>query len=383
MLFGIVGIKDIFKLIGIIIVAACAVFVCTLFQNYNIDLLSVEEQVEGEQLKILYDAVVMTGKVVVSVSGGCLLLTAVVMLGFYIKHYIDTHRKELGILKALGYSNLGIASGFWVFGLSVLGGAFLGFLGAYCFMPEFYRVQNEDKMLPEFGAGFHIELFLLFVIVPAVVFAMLSVLYGLLKIKAPVMELLRGNGNVKIKEVRLKGDVHFLKDMKNAVIRGRKSLVFFIGFAAFCYSAMVQMFFGMDTLGNEVTSVMILMIGIVLAFTTLFIAVASVVKSNGKNVAVMRAFGYSSGECRRAVMDGYRPAALVGFVIGTLYQYILLKIMVTVVFKDVENVPEYSFDLKAMVITLVTFVIVYEVVMRLYGRKIGRLSLKEVMLDSE
>ena len=379
----VVGIKDIFKLIGIIIVAACAVFVCTLFQNYNIDLQSIEGQIDGEQLKILYDAVVMTGKVVIAVSGGCLLITAAVMLGFYIKHYIDTHRKELGILKALGYSNIKIASGFWVFGLSVLMGALLGFIGAYCFMPEFYSVQNDDKMLPKFEAEFHVELLLLFVILPTVVFALLSVLYSLIKIKTPVMELLKGKSVIKIKEVKFKGEASFLKDMKNAVIRGRKSLVFFIGFAAFCYSDMVQMFFGMDTLGNEVTSVMILMIGITLAFTTLFIAVTSVVKANGKNVAVMRAFGYSSGECRRAVMDGYRPAAFVGFVIGTFYQYILLKIMVTVVFKDVENVPEYGFDLKAMIITLITFVIIYEIVMYLYGSKIGKLTLKEVMLDSE
>ena len=379
----VVGIKDIFKLIGIIIVAACAVFVCTLFLNYNIDLQSVEGQIDGEQLKILYDAVVMTGKVVISVSGGCLLITAAVMLGFYIKHYIDTHRKELGILKALGYSNIRIASGFWVFGLSVLMGALLGFGGAYCLMPRFYSVQNEDKLFPEFEAEFHIELLLFFVILPTVFFAVLSVLYSLIKMKTPVLELLKGKSNIKIKEVKSKGELSFIKDMRNAVIKGRKSLVFFIGFAAFCYSSMIQMYFGMDTLGNEMTSVMILMIGIVLAFTTLFIAITSVVKANGKNVAIMRAFGYSQGECRYAVINGYRPAALVGFAIGTAYQYLLLKIMVTVVFKDVENVPEYGFDFKALIITLISFAIVYELVMYFYGRKIGRLSLKEVMLDSE
>lgn len=379
----VVGIKDIFKLIGIIIVAACAVFVCTLFQNYNIDLQNVEGQIEGEQLKILYDAVVMTGKVVISVSGGCLLITAAVMLGFYIKHYIDTHRRELGILKALGYSNIRIASGFWVFGLSVLTGALLGFGGASCLMPEFYSVQNEDKLLPEFEAEFHIELLLFFVILPTVFFAVLSVLYSLIKMKTPVLELLKGKSNIKIKEVKSKGELSFIKDMRNAVIKGRKSLVFFIGFAAFCYSSMIQMYFGMDTLGNEMTSVMILMIGIVLAFTTLFIAVTSVVKANGKNVAIMRAFGYSQGECRCAVINGYRPAALVGFAIGTIYQYMLLKIMVTVVFKDVENVPEYGFDFKALIITFITFVVIYELVMYFYGRKIGRLSLKDVMLDSE
>ena len=56
-----------------------------------------------------YNAQVSTAKVVCLVSGGCLLLTAIVMLLFYIKHYIDTHKKELGILKALGYSNIKIA----------------------------------------------------------------------------------------------------------------------------------------------------------------------------------------------------------------------------------------------------------------------------------
>lgn len=379
----VVGIKDIFKLIGIIIIAACAVFVCTLFLNYNIDLQSIEGQINTDQLKVLYDALVMTGRVVIAVSGGCLLITAAVMLVFYIKHYIDSHRRELGILKALGYSNIRIASGFWVFGLSVLAGASLGFGGAYCLMPEFYAVQNEDHLLPEFEAEFHIELLLFFIILPTVFFAVLSVLYGLIKMKTPVLDLLKEKNNIKIKEIRVKGELSFIKDMKRAVIKGRKSLVFFIGFAAFCYSSMIQMYFGMDTLGNEMTSVMILMIGIVLAFTTLFIAITSVVKANGKNVAIMRAFGYSQGECRYAVIDCYRPAAFVGFAIGTVYQYLLLKIMVTVVFKDVENVPEYNFDFKALIITLISFVVAYELVMYFYGRKIGRLSLKEVMLDSE
>lgn len=52
---------------------------------------------------IFYNAQVSTAKVVCLVSGGCLLITSVVMLIFYSKHYIDSHKKELGILKALGY----------------------------------------------------------------------------------------------------------------------------------------------------------------------------------------------------------------------------------------------------------------------------------------
>mgnify|MGYP001093007895 CR=1 FL=1 len=251
-------------------------------------------------------------------------------------------------------------------------------------MPEFYKAQNEDKLLPEFEAGFHAELFLFLVILPTSGFTILSVFYALLKMKTPVLDLLKGKSGIKANGVRLKDGLPFLKDMKNAVIMSRKSLVFFIGFAAFCYSTMIQMFFSMDTLtGNKIISAMILLIGLVLAFTVLFIAVTSVVKANGKNTAVMRAFGYSEKECRYAVFSGYRPAALVGFALGTVYQYLLLKIMVTVVFVDVKNVPEFNFDLAALIISFVSFAVIYELVMFMYGKKIGRLSIKEIMLDSE
>ncbi|MDE7230364.1 MAG: ABC transporter permease, partial [Oscillospiraceae bacterium] len=101
----IVGIKSVLKLVGIVIISACAVFVCALFLNYNIDLDGIEDMISGVEIKALYDAMKMTGTVVSAVSGGCLLITSAIMLVFYVKHYIDAHRKELGILKALGYSN--------------------------------------------------------------------------------------------------------------------------------------------------------------------------------------------------------------------------------------------------------------------------------------
>ena len=55
--------------------------------------------------------------------------------------------------------------------------------------------------------------------------------------------------------------------------------------------------------------------------------------------------------------------------------------MVSVVFADIENVPEYRFDFKALLVTLVLFVITYELVMYLYSRRIKRLSVKSIMLE--
>jgi hypothetical protein len=142
---------------------------------------------------------------------------------------------------------------------------------------------------------------------------------------------------------------------------------------------MIQMSASMDELASLMMGLMILIIGIVLGFTTLYIATTTVIRSNQKNVAMMRVFGYSNVECKRAVLDGYRPATYIGFAIGTIYQYALLKIMVTIVFKDIEGIPDYKFDWLVFAITLVAFVIVYEGIMCIYGRMMKKIPLKQIM----
>lgn len=94
---------------------------------------------------------------------------------FYIKHYIDTHKKELGILKALGYSPLRIAKSFYVFGNSIFIGTITGFCGAFLIMPTFYNVQNKDKILPEITVQFHPVLLVYMVAAPTAAFSLLAV----------------------------------------------------------------------------------------------------------------------------------------------------------------------------------------------------------------
>lgn len=81
------------------------------------------------------------------------------------------------------------------------------------------------------------------------------------------------------------------------------------------------------------------------------------------------------------ILGAYRPISYIGFAFGTVYQYGLLRMMVSVVFADIENMPEYGFDFKALTVTLILFVLTYELVMYLYSRSIKRLSVKSVMLE--
>ncbi|MDL2289242.1 FtsX-like permease family protein [Clostridia bacterium OttesenSCG-928-F22] len=382
----IVGIKDTKKLLSISIIVLCAVFVCTLFLNFNLDLIGIKNEINSEIAMQFYDAQVSTAKVVSIASGGCLLITSVIMLLFYIKNYIDTHRKELGILKALGYSNFKIAKSFWVFGLSIFAGAIIGFLSSFLLMPSFYEVQNADKILPAYSVHFHPSLALYLVILPSIAFALLSVLYACRKLKAPVMDLLKEQSQPvsikkKIKKHKGSADLPFLAELKKNTLRSRKALIFFIAFASFCYSAMFQMSFSMRELASDMSAVMIMLIGIILACTTLLLAITTLVKANTKAIAMMRVFGYRQNQCSKALLSGYRPIAYIGFAIGTVYQYALLKIMVTVVFKDIANVPEYHFDFQTLLICLISFVVIYELIMYRYSRRISTISVKEIMLE--
>lgn len=378
----VVGIKDGFKLVGISIVVCCAVFVCSLFLNYNLDIVGIKDEIVSAQGMIMYEAQIAMGKVVAAVSGGCLALTSVVLIIFYVKNYIDTHGKELGILKALGYSRVKVARNFWVFGLSVLAGGLVGYLGAWIYLPGFYNVQNAEGLFPEFSPQFHLWLALCLTVAPTLFFALLSVFYAFLKLGKPPLDLLKEIQVYKVKKPKREREtLPFLKDLQRNTLSGRKILVFFVVFSAFCFSAMTQMSMSMRELASEDFAWMMIIIGLVLAFMSLLLSLTSVIKANTKTLAMMKVFGYSKKECSRAILSGYRPFSYLGFAVGTVYQYVLLKIVVEFVFAELDAMPEYNFDFKALIISFIAFVIVYELIMYIYSLKLSKLSVKSVMLE--
>lgn len=380
-----IGIKNASKLVGVSVISFCAILVCTMFLNFYLDIRSIESEITSEAAMALYDAQVSTARIVCLVTGGCLLITSIVMVLFYIKHYIDTHKKELGILKALGYSNLKIAKSFWVFGSSTLIGTAVGFVGAFLLMPRFYALQNEDRILPEITIHFQPAVFLYFVILPTAGFSLLAIGYAWHKLKRPVLILLKNDcwslnkADRYRKENLSKGS--FVNDLKRTALRSKKALAFFMIFASFCFSSMTQMSFSMKDLSSEMMGAMMLIIGLALAFTTLFLAVTTVIEGNRKTIAMMRIFGYSQKECCKAVLGGYRPISYIGFAIGTVYQYALLRMTVEIVFRDVEGVPAYRFDLPMMLVSLAAFIVVYEILMSVYSDKIRKISVKEIMIE--
>lgn len=374
-----VSIRDGLKLFGITIVVACAVFVCTFFLNFYIDALTVRDLVE-ESLLVLYEAQLLSAKITCLISGLCLLLIAVVLVAFYIKLYLDAHAKQIGILKALGLPNAKIAFGFWVFGLSVLVGSIVGFGLGYAFSPLVYS-QMGGKGLPEVPLRFHGELLFFLVVLPFVCFSALSVGYAFLKLRLPVSALLRGKES-KTRKIRLeKRERSFQTELFFGTLRSRPALAFFVAFACFCFSAMLQMGFSMRELASDTMGAMVAVIGVVLAACSLLLAMTMLVRSNADTIAVMRACGYRLKDYWLSVLGGYRIPAYIGFAVGTVYQYGLLRLMVDLVFAGVAEMPEYKFNFAVFGAVLAAFFALYELTLLVFTLSARKISVRELTAE--
>ena len=375
-----IGLKDGIKLIGISIVCAAAVFVCTFMLNFYIDVQTVEQSVT-EQMRALYDAQISMCKFVTAITGVVLGVITAVMLAFYIKLYVDANAENIGIIKAFGYSDASIAIRFWVFGLSVLIGTAAGFGLSFAAMPAVYRELTIDGLL-DIAIRFHFSVFASLVIAPTAVFTALACGYALHALKRPVNELLRGKTDKPTKVGRSRSkDRPFLIDMGLSVLGAKKSVVFFFTFACFCFSSMIQMGVSMSDMNSDMMGMIILVIGITLASVTTVMSVTTLVNANKKNVALMRAFGYRLRDCVFTVFAGYVPFGLIGFAAGTAYQYGLLKLMIGLMFDDVAGIPEYTFDLGNFFIVLAVFIATYAVVFWVYSYKLKRTFVNALMAE--
>jgi len=83
------------------------------------------------EIRAVYDAQVAISWLIASISGAVLSLTSILLLFFYIRKFIDQHKPELGVLKALGYKNWEIARKFWLFSLPIGLGTSIGYFSSF------------------------------------------------------------------------------------------------------------------------------------------------------------------------------------------------------------------------------------------------------------
>lgn len=374
----IISIKDGLKLFGVAIMGACAVFVCTFFLNYYLDCMAIKDAVPSESVQ-LYHAQILSAKLTCAITGGVLGLIAAFLVAFYTGLLIESRSKTIGALKAMGYPNGRIALGFWVFGLSALLGTALGHGLGYAFAPMIYRLMSDGLL--EVPLSYHFELTAGLVIAPTLVFGAVAVLCAYLKLRVPVMTLLKGKAE-KARTGKKNGrDRSFLREVFFRTPAAHKSLAFFVALAGFCFAAMLQMSWSMKDLSSVTMGVMMLVIGVVLSVTAFLLAMTSLTRGNAKTVSLMKAYGYTFWQYGNAVFGGFRPFAYLGFAVGTGYQYGLLRLMVDLVFKDVEAMPTYSFDVGAFFVSLACFVVIYELSVLYFTYRIGKENIRKYVTE--
>lgn len=376
----IISFKSLGKLTGIVIVCFCAVFVCTFFLNFYLDVLPLRDSV-SEQMLPLYEAQLATAQMCCSITGGVLALTVVVMIVFYVRLYIDEHAAELGILKSMGYSAGRLASRFLVFGLSALSGCLLGYAAGHAAMPFVYNQLTIEGLNVEIH--YHVSLLFALALAPALLFSALSCVCAYFTLRKPALAIMKGEKKMCKQKRRPTGrrERSFLSEIAIRSIGNNKLLTFFVAFSGFCFSAMVQMGASMESLVSGTMGWMIFAIGLVLSVTSIFMALTALMKSVSKSVAMMKTFGYPLTQCAFAVFAGFVPFLLLGFALGTVYQFGLLSFMVNLIFRDVGEVPVYTFRTDVMFYTLAAFIVCYAAIGAKYVRSLNRISVKTVMSE--
>ncbi len=372
--------KDFLQLIAIAITTGCAALICNLFLTYLFDLSAVESMI-SEPMREFYDAMYTNCVVVSGISGGTMIGVTLLMLVFYVKTFVDNHNKELGVLKALGYSSARIAVKFWVYPASVFIGTSIGYALSFIFIPAFYKTQNEDSPF-HVEKSFSPELLFYIILIPTIAFAIMTFIIAVAKLRTPAIALIKGEGKARKHKAHIaKKQRPFLKELSTSTLFDHKLLLVFAILAPFCWGTNVQMGITMNDYTSGMMCAMMIIIGVLIAIFIMYLSLSSLVSGNEKAIAMMRLSGYTYSQCRKAILDGYRPLAYIGFAVGTVYQAVLLRFMVDEVFAGTEGIKAYSFSFVALAIALVSFVAFYELFMYVFSKRIERINPKMIMLE--
>lgn len=379
------SIKDLYRLVVVSIISFCAVFVTNLFLNFYLDIRLLDQTNWLPEIRAAYDAQVAISWLIASISGAVLSLTSILLLFFYIRQFIDQHKPELGVLKALGYKNWEIARKFWLFSLLIGLGTGTGYFSSFVMMPHFYQLRNQSGVLPEITIRQHWPLFLFLVVLPTLAFSALAVLYASYCLRLPALDLLKrvspSRKSPKRKTVKqIRKGRPFLKDLSASLLWSRKLLIFFVIFGSMCFSAMIQLSFGMKELTDETIQIMMMSIGTVLSVAILYLSLGVLLQENQETLAIMKVFGYSRNECHKSLFAPYRILAFLGFVLGTGYQYGIMQLLLRLMEKSIAQKVDYDFDFGVCLMTLLVFVLVYEGLIYLSNRRLDQLTIKQVML---
>ncbi|MCL2234700.1 MAG: hypothetical protein FWC11_02715 [Firmicutes bacterium] len=377
-----IGIKSILKLFSLMIITTASVVILTIFVNYIFDMRGIEHLLYNEMQETAFRMQLEMAQMVIYSSATSLAAVSAVVLLFSISQFINESSAELGVLKALGYSENRLALRFAKFGIAVLIGAGLGYLLAFALSPLFYDMIDGGGYLPvRLSFGFNYQTLLIMVVMPTVLFTLLSIFYAKFKLKKRPLELITGAKKTKPSKLNQKlqsknSDRPFIKELRRNMLFSSIALIFFMALSGFGFGAQIQMAFSMQQVSQDVTMAMIFVVmGLVLGVVPMLLSLNFIMAKNRKHLAILKAYGYSEREISKAMFGGYRIVTYVGFAIGTAFQFMITMVVAGIYELD----GGVSFHWIGFIIVLPTFILFFESLMFLYRWRISKVPLKEIM----
>lgn len=375
-----VSIKTTLKSYGVIIICFCTIFLETLFLSYKLDLKELDPTLFTQLQLDIYNAQVSMCNMMNLISIFILGLFSFVLLFFSIERYIEENKQNMGVLKAIGYTNNKLSLSLMKYSIPVFIGSLLGYIIALLFSKLFYNTMNKDHVYPDVSFSFNIYLCLILILTLAILTLIFAYLVGRIKLKMSPLDMINQVKKSK-KGKMIKEKKTFLTEVRSTMLKNNIPLILFVGFATLCFSATIQMSFSIYNQANTSPLFfwMMFLIGILLGITIMILAFRFIFTNNKKHLSILKAYGYENKECYYAIYGGYLIVAIISFIIGTIYQAILMSIM----FKIFSSAYEikYHFDFLALIYSLIIFIITYISINVYYYNRISKLKLDSLNCD--
>ena len=187
--------------------------------------------------------------VILSFSISILSSMVLLLIFISISESIKEDYKHLGVLKALGYTNIEISRQYLNYFIIVTIPACLGYIIGKIAVYPFFTTLYSAFSIPFLEVSYFDNIWYL-VFIPAILMTIFAFIYSIVKVKNPALDMIKGSnhlkGNIIIRKINnLNKERNFLKQTRKILLFSRISIIFFVAFSGFAFT--VQSLFAYTT----------------------------------------------------------------------------------------------------------------------------------------
>ncbi|MDR2888464.1 MAG: ABC transporter permease [Lachnospiraceae bacterium] len=175
------------------------------------------------------------------ILGGIALLLVIIT----ITQQIKTEQHNLGVLKAMGYTNIQISAKYLGYFFLILAAAVIGYLVGHLLTGSFYGLQVARFNLPFIKGPINYGNLLVMGVIPAAAITLLAFLTSIMKVRRPALHLIKDinikkNGITVRRRNKKITDRNYLAGIRKIILFSNLLLFVFILFGGFALGVQIQ-----------------------------------------------------------------------------------------------------------------------------------------------